>query len=377
MILRAAQLAMTLFVNAAILLDGCSVLPSAIAPSLPATIIPAIIQANTLQAPTGTGQTTAAPISQSNFQSLAFLYQWNLGSDIAKITGAALSPTATKVALLTVRYPEQYSLELRESKTGDLVWQRSLDTKAAYSAVAFSPDKGLIAVGLGSGNVALRNVSDGSLSQTLTGPSYAVRAVAFSPDGSLIAAAGSDSMIHVWHVASGVAKAPYLLDNNAGNLIFSPNSRYLAAASDVFTLFDLSAGTHLPAKFSDAAAPHTTGEIAFSPDGRSLIAEGEQNDVNHNTWIPRVLIWNLSSNRPASTKIRLPDIIQNMVPLPDGHSILGYDPSKGQLELIDISSKAVAGTVDLGTVLFMDYSADLSRFLIVMKTSVSIWGPAR
>jgi WD40 repeat protein len=367
---------MILFVNAAILLNGCSGLPSATAPSLPATIIPVLTQANTPQAPTGTAQAAPVPISPSNFQNLTSLYRWNLESDIAKITGAALSPTAAKVALLTVRYPEQYSLELRESKTGDLIWQRSLDSKAAYSAVAFSIDEGLIAVGLGSGNVVLWNVSDGSLSQTLTGPSYAVRAVAFSPDGKLVAAAGSDNGIHVWQLSNGVSRAPYRLENNASNLVFSPDSRYLATASDVFALFDLSSGSHLPVKFYDAGAPHATSEIAFSPDGHSLIAEGEQNDVNHQTWIPRVLIWNLSSNRPASTKIRLADIIQDMVALPDGRSILGYDASKGQLDLIDISSKAVAGTVDLGPILFMNYSADLSRFLIVMKTSVAIWGPS-
>ncbi len=143
------------------------------------------------------------------FRALASLYQWNISSDIVKITGAALSPLADKVALLTVRYPEQYSLELHESQAGNLIWTQTLDAKADYPAVAFSADGNLIAVGTGSSNVFIWNVSDGSLSQTLTGASYAVRAVAFSPDGNLIAAAGSDSMVHVWQVSDGTARTTY------------------------------------------------------------------------------------------------------------------------------------------------------------------------
>ena len=95
---------------------------------------------------------------------------------------------------------------------------------------------------------------------------------------------------------------------------------------------------------------------------------------NHNTWISRILVWNLSSNRDATIKVPIPDVIQNMVVLPDGRSVLGYDASKGQLDAIDIPGKSVTGTVDLGTILFMDYSTNLSRFMIVTQASVAIWG---
>ena len=370
-----------LYALIAFLLALCNVSASTLVPSPEATITPAFTPTNSLPSPTETPLATATntpvsapPISLSNFQSLASLYQWNIASDIVKITGTALSPLADKVALLAVRYPEQYSLELHESQTGNLIWKQILDAKADYPAVAFSADGSLIAVGTGSGNVTIWNVSDGSLSQTLTGMSYAVRAVAFSPNGNLIAAAGSDSTIQVWQVSDGTVRTSYAVKENVGKLVFSPDSRYLAIASDIFAVYDLTSGNNSPVIYYAGIAPHPTAEILFSSDSRSLITEGELNDANHNTWIPRILVWNLSSNRDATIKVPIPDAIQNMVVLPDGRSVLGYDASKGQLDAVDIPSKSLTGTVDLGTILFMNYSTDLSRFMIVTSNSVAIWG---
>jgi WD40 repeat protein len=374
-----------LYAMIAFLMAACSASSSTLVPSPEATITPASTPTNSLPSPTENTPlvpatntpVSAPPISPSNFQNITSLYQWNVASDIVKITGAALSPLADKVALLTVRYPEQYSLELREAETGNLIWKQPLDAKADYSAMAFSADRSLIAIGTGSGNVTVWNISDGSLSQTLKGAAYAVRAVAFSPDGDLIAAAGSDSMVHVWQVSDGVPRTPYVLKKNVGKLVFSPDSKYLATSSDVFAVYDLTSANNAPVVYYDASAPHPTAEILFSPDSHYLIAEGELDDANHNTWIPRILIWNLSSNRNTFRKIPIPDVIQNMIVLPDGQSILGYDASKGQLDAIDISNKATAGTVDLGTLLFMDYSANLSRFVVVTQSSVAIWGVSR
>ncbi len=370
-----------LYAMIAFLLAACNVSSSTLALAPEATVTPAVTPTSSLPSPTETPFVTATntpvsapPISLSNFQSLASLYQWNIASDIVKITGVALSPLADKVALITVRYPEQYSLELHQAQTGNLIWQQTLDAKADYPAVAFSADGNLIAVGTGSSNVFIWNVSNGSPSQTLKGASYAVRAVAFSPDGNLIAAAGSDSMVHVWQVSNGAARTPYVLKDNVGKLVFSPDSRYLAAASDIFAVFDLTSANNAPVVYYDGSAPHPTSEILFSPDSRFLIAEGELNDSGHNVWIPRILVWKLSSNRDAFRKVPLPDAIQNMIVLADGQSVLGYDAGKGQLDAIDISDKSIVGTVNLTSFLFMNYSVDFSRFAVVTQTSVAIWG---
>jgi WD40 repeat protein len=181
-------------------------------------------------------------------------------------------------------------------------------------------------------------------------------------------------MVHVWRVSDGIERTTYVLKDNVGKLVFSPDSRYLAIASDIFAVYDLTSESNSRVIYYTGIAPHPTSEILFSPDGHSLITEGELNDANHNLWIPRILVWNLSSNRDAVRKVPLTDAIQNMVVLPDGQTVLGYDASKGQLDAIDTPSKSIVGTVDLGTLLFMDYSADLSRFVVVTQTSVAIWG---
>ena len=281
-----------LYATVALLLAACSMSASTPVPSPEATITPAVMPTNSLPSLTETPLVTATntpasapPISLSNFQSLASLYQWNIASDIVKITGAALSPLADKVALLTVRYPEKYSLELHDSQTGNLIWKQTLDAKTVYSAVAFSADGSLIAVGTGTASVMIWNVSDGSLSQTLTGASYAIRAVAFSPDGNLIAASGSDSMVHVWQLSDGIERTTYVLKDNVGKLVFSPDSRYLAIASDIFAVYDLTSESNSRVIYSTGIAPHPTGEILFSPDGHSLITEGELNDAIYNLWI--------------------------------------------------------------------------------------------
>jgi len=120
-----------LYAMTAIVLAACSVSSSTPVPSPEPTITPAPTPVNTLQAQTQTPSVTATntpvsapPISLSNFQKLASLVQWNMASDIVKIIGVALSPLADKVALLAVRYPEQYSLELYESQTGNLIWNK-------------------------------------------------------------------------------------------------------------------------------------------------------------------------------------------------------------------------------------------------------------
>jgi WD40 repeat protein len=94
-------------------------------------------------------------------------------------------------------------IRLWDPKTGALQ-----ETVEGYSgdemitAIAFSPDCKLFALGSGS-NVQIRDLTTGSLRKTLKGHSSNVSAVAFSPDSKLLASSSWDSTIRLWDPKTG------------------------------------------------------------------------------------------------------------------------------------------------------------------------------
>jgi len=204
--------------------------PQATATPIGPVAVSTTIDSNPIGSPlpsaSNSGNSTA--ISVSNYHSLAQLHQWNVESDIVNMHGIALSPHADKVALITLRSPELYSVELHNTQDGTPIWKEGLGDKAAYPAIAFSPDGSLIAVGLDNGNVVIYNSSDGSMVQTLTGNQYSVRKVAFSPDGTLIASGSSDNTARVWKVSNGMSLGVHESVTDVRDISFSPDSKSLA-----------------------------------------------------------------------------------------------------------------------------------------------------
>ena len=106
----------TMYAMVAFLLTACNVSFSALTPSPEPTIALTATPANTVQSPTentplATPTNTpisALPISLSNFQNLASLYQWNIASDIVKIIGIAFSPLYRNVPAAALRDPKLY-----------------------------------------------------------------------------------------------------------------------------------------------------------------------------------------------------------------------------------------------------------------------------
>src|SRR5438128_4441123 len=101
------------------------------------------------------------------------------------------------------------------------------------NSMAFSPDSKQIAVGLNGGTIQLRNLSDGGIALTMSGPTSDQLAFAFSPDGQLLASGTYDfpSPIYLWRIRgkdSGKGSPLSSETYYAISLAFSPDGKTLA-----------------------------------------------------------------------------------------------------------------------------------------------------
>jgi WD40 repeat protein len=163
-----------------------------------------------------------------------------------------------------------------------LEWQ-----PGGVTAVAFSPDGQILALGSPDGNVRLWRVSDGSLAGTLAGHADAVSSVAFSPDGQTLASGSWDNSVRLWRVADGSLLLTRELSpprdaeyqgwlGNVNSVAFSPDGQTLAAGlnDETVRLWRLPDGSPLRtlevSPQGDDSWRGCVNSVAFSPDGQTL-----------------------------------------------------------------------------------------------------------
>lgn len=216
----------------------------------------------------------------------------------------------------------------------------------AVFGVAASADGTMIASGGADGTVRLWSVArHRQIGPPLRGHAGAVSTVAFSPDGALLASGGDDRTVRIWDVARGVAAGPPLRGNarSVGAVAFAGDGRLVASggADGTVRLWDVAGRRASGPPLRGHAAAVTT--VAFAPDGRTL-ASGSLDET--------VALWDVATRRRAGRPLRAlrpplrlgvtgPIGVGAVAFSPDGRTLLAADTAA--LRRWDVRSHAPVG----------------------------------
>ncbi|PSN11561.1 hypothetical protein C7293_23790 [filamentous cyanobacterium CCT1] len=193
------------------------------------------------------------------------------------VRAIAISPDGQTLASAS----SDNTIKLWNLQTGELL--RTIPTNANDGMVhtlLFSPDCQRLATATQHNTLQLWNASTGQLVRTLVNRAtnlYPPLPLAFSGDGQTLATADSDNSVKLWNARTG-ARQITLKGHSAPvlDLAFSPDSQRLATSDGTTArLWDLQAYATdytltLNQSVGHPVQPTNLGEIAFSPDGRTL-----------------------------------------------------------------------------------------------------------
>ena len=137
----------------------------------------------------------------------------------------------------------------------------------------------------------------------------------FSPDGSMVAAASADTNLRIWATRDG--ELLQVIDDllvSMFALSFTPDGRFLAAAGvDRIVYFWDTRTWKLVHKLT--GQPEMINAMAFSADGR-LLATGGSNDISE-THPVSILLWDVASAKNVAT-LQVPHAVYSVAFSPDG-----------------------------------------------------------
>ncbi len=236
---------------------------------------------------------------------------------------------------------------LRDPYTGEVL--NTLEASSSVQDAAFTGD-GSYLFTAHSASISLWELSDGSLVGTRYDTFGVVNPLSVSPDGSLLAAGSASSpAINIYDLESLelVTIIEQGSDGRPGSLVFSPDGRYLAAASDgsdiSVWLWDTETWEAV-AQYEGHAEPLLS--LVFSPD--STLIMGGSGDISQNDGDARTAtIWNVETGEIVRQWVAHDGReVWSTLFTPDGTTILtgGGD---NNLRLWDIDEEEPLETVSL------------------------------
>ena len=223
-------------------------------------------------------------------------------------------------------------------------------------APTFSPDRRILATGLGPGPtegaytywVTLWDAATGKTIHKLAGHENAILGIAFSADGHAIAAGGQDDLLFAWDVATG--KQLYEHSDNCyiESLAFSPDGKTLASicsadpsssstsapnGTDIIEFRDAGTGTVL------RSLPRQSNEyvdIAYSPDGNTFVYTSQDNTITLSDASTGQVIHTIVGAAPTGDTAFIGPIVfspdgQTLAAGSDSYNIKLWSVSTGQL----------------------------------------------
>jgi WD40 repeat protein len=166
-----------------------------------------------------------------------------------------------------------------------------------------------------------------------------IQSIAYAADGSTLASAAEDGSIFLWDPATGKRRAGCLGHEDIVYAVtFSPDAKVLASASKDGTarIWDARTGKELH-RFA-AKASHTVRSVAFSTDGRWLIAgTGIGDGRSRFGGVGAVCVWEIGTWRMVRS-IDLPGTVVVVAVSPDGTRLAVATDAPGPILLFDPST---------------------------------------
>ena len=140
--------------------------------------------------------------------------------------------------------------------------------------LTYSPDGKQLASAHGD-EIVLWDVATGRHLRTLEGHWSLIESLTYSPDGKQLASGGGDYSVRVWDVGTGRNLLTLRSHNSpVSNVAYSPDGRYLATSGAYSVkIWETRSGRYLRTLL--VSQRETVGFVAFTRDGRHLIAQSE------------------------------------------------------------------------------------------------------
>jgi WD40 repeat protein len=174
-------------------------------------------------------------------------------------------------------------LQVHDTQTGQPVGP-AIEVSEVGSAHTFSPDSRRVVFGQGSSTLSSWDIARGTVIR-MTGFSDGVSAIVFMPDGRGMVTSGGDGAIRVWDAETGfqLSQPISMANSAASNLAVSPDGRSLVTEGELsngIRIWDLESGQLIAdGKQHEPQFGNYVNSVAISRDGRRIVTASNDRTI--------------------------------------------------------------------------------------------------